>query len=109
MNRNAAFRAGTWRTIVAQAVIGFRPDTPNVDRWNSERVLFPLVMLSVNAMWIALAVFIIGSLYVALIGVFLLVAHLAYVTHLRGNGGPRDPTRCPSCATASKRSRIGRV
>lgn len=64
-----------------------------VDAWPSERPLLILVACAAAAIWLLLAVSIIGFVYVALIGLVLFFVHLGFITHLRGSAvrlGPRQ-------------------
>jgi len=66
-----------------------------VDRWSSERRLRVFVWLAAIALWSALAVSLVGIAYVAFLGVFFFVAHIAFITHLRGNAVRLGPDQMP--------------
>jgi Zn-dependent protease with chaperone function len=70
-------------------------ETVDVERWGSERPLFILVLISSIVLWILFAVSIIGIIYAGMIGVFLFVSHVVFITHLRGSAvrlGPDQMT-----------------
>lgn len=67
--------------------------TVHVERWPSEVPLLIMVALSSALIWLALAVTIIGFVYVVLIALVFFFVHLAFITHLRGSAvrlGPRQ-------------------
>ena len=66
-----------------------------VASWPTEKPLFVLVLLVSLGLWAALAISIIGLVYVALIGLFLFFVHLAFVTHLRGSAVRLGPGQFP--------------
>jgi Zn-dependent protease with chaperone function len=66
-----------------------------VDRWPSERNLLALVVMAALALWVALAVSIIGIAYAALLGVFFFAAHVGFVAHLRGSAVRLGPEQMP--------------
>jgi len=47
------------------------------------------------AVWVMLAASILGILYAGLLGLFFFAAHLAFITHLRGNGVRLGPEQMP--------------
>jgi len=72
-----------------------RADAVRVERWSSERPLRWLIALAALALWIAIAVSIVGAIYAAFLGVFFFVVHLAFITRLRGNGVKLGPDQMP--------------
>lgn len=66
-----------------------------VARWPSERPLYVLVLLAALGIWAMLAISLIGIVYAALLGVVFFVAHLAFITHLRGNAVRLGPDQMP--------------
>jgi Zn-dependent protease with chaperone function len=79
---------------MAEAGINVGPSL-KVDRWSSERPLLALVWLTAIGVWIALAVSLIGIAYAAFLGIFFFVAHIAFITHLRGNAVRLGPDQMP--------------
>ena len=67
----------------------------NVRRWSSERPLFALVAVSAIAIWIALAVSLIGIAYAAFLMIFFFIFHLSFITYLRGNAVRLGPEQMP--------------
>src|SRR5580698_41291 len=58
-----------------------------------ERTLFGISAVFSAVVWLALSISLIGILYAALIGLFVLCAHCMLMAHLMGNGvriGPRQ-------------------
>jgi Zn-dependent protease with chaperone function len=70
-------------------------DVVHVERWSSERPLRWLVALAALLLWIVIAVSIVGAAYAAFLAVFFFVIHLAFITHLRGNGVKLGPEQMP--------------
>lgn len=70
-------------------------DVVHVERWSSERPLRWVVALAALVLWIAIAVSIVGAIYAAFLAVFFFVIHLAFITHLRGNGVKLGPEQMP--------------
>lgn len=66
-----------------------------VTRWPSERPLRVLIAIVAIAIWILLSFSVIGIIYVALIGFFLLIAQIAFVAHLRGSAVRLGPEQMP--------------
>ncbi len=66
-----------------------------VERWQTERPLLVLVILAALAIWLLLALSIIGLIYAAFIGLFLFVSHLAFIAHLRGSAVRLGPGQLP--------------
>src|SRR5262245_33177180 len=66
-----------------------------VPRWPTERPLRILVLLAAIAIWVGLALSVIGIAYALLLAVFFFVAHLAFITHLRGSGVRLGPEQMP--------------
>lgn len=93
---------------MAEAATTLRSDV-RVDRWSTERPLLVLVWLAAAGIWIALAASVIGILYVVLLGVFFFVAHIMFITHLRGNGVRLGPDQMPELyeRVAALSNRIG--
>ncbi|MGE0641668.1 MAG: M48 family metalloprotease [Thermoanaerobaculia bacterium] len=58
---------------------------PQVQRWPSEIPLLCVVAVVSFWIWLALALSILGIVYVALIGAFLFLSHVAFVTYIRGS------------------------
>ncbi|HEY1435658.1 MAG TPA: M48 family metallopeptidase [Thermoanaerobaculia bacterium] len=56
-----------------------------VRRWPTEIPLFILVILASIALWVLLAITIIGFVYALLIGLLFFFGHLAFVAHVRGS------------------------
>jgi Zn-dependent protease with chaperone function len=75
--------------------VGVAQSPVQVERWPSERPLFVLVWLSALALWIALAVSLVGILYAAFLGLFFFVAHVTFITHLRGSAVRLGPEQMP--------------
>jgi len=71
------------------------PEMVRIDRWPTELPLLLLVILLAIAIWILLAVSIIGIIYAALIGVFLFTAHLVLIAHVRGSAVRLRPEQFP--------------
>jgi Zn-dependent protease with chaperone function len=66
-----------------------------VPRWPSEAPLRALVVISALGIWLLLAVSLIGIAYALVLGLFFFFAHLALITHLRGNGVRLGPEQMP--------------
>jgi Zn-dependent protease with chaperone function len=66
-----------------------------VERWPSERNLLALVVMAAIALWVALAVSIIGIVYAALLGAFFFIAHVGFIAHLRGSAVRLGPEQMP--------------
>jgi Zn-dependent protease with chaperone function len=66
-----------------------------VERWPSERPLAAFVALAAIALWVLLAVSIVGLLYALLLAAVFFLAHVAFVTHLRGNAVRLGPEQMP--------------
>ncbi len=66
-----------------------------VDRWPSERPLYALVVLAAIAVWLLLAVSMIGIVYVVMLAVIFFLGHVLFITHLRGNGVRLGPDQMP--------------
>jgi len=66
-----------------------------VQRWPSERPLFALVLLVSLALWLMLAVTIIGFIYAGLIGFAFFVGHVIMISHLRGSAVRLGPEQMP--------------
>lgn len=71
------------------------PAPLRVDRWPGERMLGALVWLSALAIWVALAMSIVGIVYALFLGAFFFVTHLAFITHLRGSAVRLGPDQIP--------------
>jgi Zn-dependent protease with chaperone function len=82
--------------MAAQAATSdFETSPAGVKRWPSERPLWIFVVLIAVAVWIALAVSVVGIVYVLLIGLALFFAQVVFITHLRGNGVRLGPEQMP--------------
>jgi len=66
-----------------------------IERWPTERLLLVLVGLASLAIWILLAVSIIGLAYVVAIAMLLFLTHLVFVAHVRGSGVRLGPDQFP--------------
>ncbi len=66
-----------------------------VSRWPSEIPLLVLTAIFAAIIWIALAVSVIGFVYVLMIALFFWVMHLALVGHLRGSAVRLGPDQFP--------------
>ncbi len=66
-----------------------------INRWASERPLLFLVWLAAIAIWILLAVSLIGIVYAALLGLFFFLAHIMFISSLRGNAVRLGPDQMP--------------
>lgn len=64
-------------------------------RWPSETPLLVLVALVSAAVWLALAVSVIGLAYALVIGLVLLFAHTAFIAHVRGSAVRLGPDQFP--------------
>jgi len=72
------------------------PSSPiRVERWPSEIPLLVFVALASAAIWLLLAMTILGLVYALAIGVFLFFAHLLFVTHVVGSGVKLGPEQFP--------------
>lgn len=67
-----------------------------VSRWPSETPLFGLVLVAALALWVVLAVSIVGLVYALFIGLFFFLAHLAFIAHLRGSAVRLGPDQFPA-------------
>jgi Zn-dependent protease with chaperone function len=67
----------------------------SVERWPSEIPLLIFVALASAGIWLLLAVSVIGIFYVLLIGLFLFVAHVVSIAHIRGSGVRLGPGQFP--------------
>ena len=74
-----------------------------IEPWPSERPLFALNLLAAAGLWLIAFVTIIGIVYGVMIGVFLFVMHLAFVSHLRGSGIRVGPEQLPEIHAAVSR------
>lgn len=70
-------------------------DPVRVERWSSEKPLRWLIALTALALWIAIAVSIIGAIYAVFLALVFFVVHLGFITHLRGNGVKLGPDQMP--------------
>ena len=79
------------------------------DRWPSERPLRVLVWLAAVGLWIALAVSLVGIAYAVFLGIFFFIAHIMFITHLRGNAVRLSPDQMPELyeRVAALSGRIG--
>ncbi len=66
-----------------------------VERWPTEIPLLILVVLAAIAIWVLLAVTIIGFFYVILIGIFLFLSHVVMVAYIRGSAVRLGPNQLP--------------
>lgn len=66
-----------------------------VDEWPSETPLYVVSILVSLLLWALLAISIIGLFYIVFFGVFFAIAHLLFVTHVRGNGVRLGPDQFP--------------
>jgi Zn-dependent protease with chaperone function len=66
-----------------------------VNRWPTERSLLAFVVLAAMALWVLIAVSLIGIFYAVMLGVFFFFAHLVFIAHLRGNGVRLGPEQMP--------------
>jgi len=66
-----------------------------IERWSSEKPLFVLVLLAAVAIWLLLALSIIGVLYAGLIAAFLFFSHVVFIAHIRGSGVRLGPEQFP--------------
>ena len=66
-----------------------------VERWPTEIPLLVLVALSAAAIWILLAVSIIGAVYAAMLGAFFFFGHVAFIAYVRGNAVKLGPEQFP--------------
>ncbi len=69
--------------------------TPRIERWSSEKPLFVMVLLAAVAIWLLLALSIIGVVYAGLIAVFLFFSHVMFIAHIRGSGVRLGPEQFP--------------
>ena len=60
----------------------FSAQREQVERWPTEIPLLILVLLAAIAIWVLLAVTIIGLFYVVLIGIFLFLSHVVMVAYI---------------------------
>src|SRR2546425_9286166 len=76
---------------------GISPSPPPVpvNRWPSERPLLAFVVLAAMGLGVLIAMSVIGIVYAVMIGLFLFFAHLAFISHLRGNGVRLGPEQMP--------------
>jgi Zn-dependent protease with chaperone function len=68
-----------------EPLTGNSGDTLTVRRWPTEIPLLALVILAAAAVWIVLAVTIVGFVYALLFAAFIFFSHLAFVAHVRGS------------------------
>lgn len=66
-----------------------------IERWPSELPLRVAVILASLGLWFLLAVSLIGIVYALLIGLFLFLAHVGFVAHVRGSGVRLGPDQLP--------------
>jgi len=66
-----------------------------VERWPSELPLFVFLLVAALGVWCLLAISIVGLVYAVFIGIFLFVAHLLFVTHVRGSAVRLGPDQFP--------------
>lgn len=85
------------------------PPDIRVTPWPSEVPLFVLALLASVAMWIVLAISIIGLVYVVAIGLVLFAVHLGFVAHVRGSALRVGPDQSSEVYAAVERlsRRIG--
>ena len=69
---------------VSSPALSTAPDL-HVERWPSEIPLLCVVAVASFWIWLALALSIVGIFYVALIGAFFFLSHVAFVTYIRGS------------------------
>jgi Zn-dependent protease with chaperone function len=79
--------------VTADALPAFAQ--PRVERWPTEIPLFVLVVLASVAIWLLLAVSVIGGIYAAMIALFLFFSHVVFVTHVRGSAVRLGPQQFP--------------
>ena len=72
------------------------PEVVKVESWPSELPLFVLLVLAALAAWILIVFSIFGLFYAVLIGLFVFISHLAFVTHIRGSGVKLGPDQFPA-------------
>lgn len=70
-------------------------ETITVQRWPNEGLLRWIIILVAIAMWILIAVSLIGIFYAVLLGTFFFFAHLGFIFHLRGNAIRLGPDQLP--------------
>ncbi len=66
-----------------------------VERWPTEIPLLILVVMAAIAIWVFLAVTIVGFVYVILIAIFLFLSHVVMVAYIRGNALRLGPNQLP--------------
>lgn len=69
--------------------------TVRVEPWPSELPFMLLVAAASLAIWAVLAISIIGLIYVLLLAVFFLFAHIALITYVRGSAVRLSPAQLP--------------
>jgi Zn-dependent protease with chaperone function len=67
-----------------------------VQRWPSERPLAALVWITALAIWLLLAVSLIGIAYALLLGLFFFVSHVLFIAYVRGNAVRLGPEQMPA-------------
>lgn len=78
------------------AVTAAMPGAPTrIPRWPTEIPLRVVIMLVSIAIWLLLALTIIGLIYALMIGLFLFFAHVAFIAHVRGSGVRIGPEQFP--------------
>lgn len=66
-----------------------------IEKWPGESPLFAAAVTISVLLWLLLIISMIGLFYAAFFGVFFAVAHLAFVTHVRGSGVRLGPDQFP--------------
>ena len=71
------------------------PPELHIEPWPSEQPLFLLNLIAALALWVVAILTIVGLVYGLVLGLFLFVMHLAFISHLRGNGVRIGPDQFP--------------
>jgi len=74
-----------------------------VERWHSELPLFIVCAMVSAVLWVLLAVSIIGLAYSLVLGAFFFVAHVAFVSYVKGNAVRIGPEQFPDLHAAVER------
>jgi Zn-dependent protease with chaperone function len=81
--------------LATDRMVTSQSEAIRVERWRSERSLRWAVVLVSIAVWLMLALSLLGAAYVIALGFFFFLARVTFMTHVRGNGVRLAPDQMP--------------
>lgn len=73
-----------------------KDQTPiRVERWSTEIPLLVLIILASLAIWLVLAISVLGIIYVAFIGLFIFLTRVSFIAYIRGSAVKLGPDQFP--------------